>query len=141
MGRKTLAIIVLALAIPGAALSANPTKPSHTGASQSKAAPKVMYVLKGTLSNYVAASSTTTGSVSINVTHSNFHGRLLKGQDLSFTVAATTATTLNGNSTIENGAYGVVKFRAPKNMTGTGLMAALTATAPMTAVQVIDQAH
>jgi len=141
MGRKTLALFVLALAIPGAALAAKPTKPAHTGTSQSKAAPKVMYVLKGTLWNYVAASSTTTGSITIHVTHSNYHGRLLKGQDLSFTVAANTATTLNGNSTINDGARGVVKFRALKNMTGTGLMAALTATAPMTAAQVIDQAH
>src|SRR5215471_20541238 len=131
MGRKTLALIVLALAIPGAALAA---KPTHPGTSQSKAAPKVMYVLKGTFSNYVAASSTATGSITIHVTHSNFHGRLLKGQDLSFTIAATTATTLNGNSTIADGAHGVVKFRALKNMTGTGLMAALTATTPMTAV-------
>jgi hypothetical protein len=138
MGRKTLALFVLALAIPGAALAAKPTKPSPT---QSKAAPKVMYVLKGTLWNYTAASSTTTGSVTIHVTHSNYHGRLLKGQDLSFTIAATTATTLNGNTTISDGARGVVKFRALKNVSNTGLMAALTATTPMTAVQVIDQAH
>jgi hypothetical protein len=141
MTRKTLALIILALAIPGAALAAKPTKPSHTSTSQSKAAPKVMYVLKGTLSNYTAASATATGSVSIHVTHSNYHGRLLRGQDLSFTIAANTTTTLNGNSTISNGAHGVVKFRALKNMTGTGLMAALTATTPMIAVQVIDQAH
>jgi len=136
MGKRTLAIIVLALAIPGAALAAKPTKPSP-----SKAAPKVMYVLKGTLWNYAAASTTTSGSITIHVTHSNYHGRLLKGQDLSFTVAAGTATTLNGNTTISDGARGVVKFRALKNMTGTGLMAALTASTPMTAAQVIDQAH
>jgi hypothetical protein len=68
MGRKTLAIFVLALAIPGVALAAMPSKPSP---SQSKAAPRVMYVLKGTLWNYTAASSTTTGSITIHVTHSN----------------------------------------------------------------------
>src|SRR5262249_53747898 len=142
MGRKTLALFVLALAIPGAALAAKPAaKPAKSGTSQSKAAPKVMYVLKGTLSGYAAASSTTTGSITIHVTHSNFHGRLLNGTDLSFAVAANTATTLNGNTTISDGARGVVKFRALKNMSNTGLMAALTATTPMTAIQVIDQAH
>jgi hypothetical protein len=138
MGKKTLALFVLALAIPGAALAA---KPSKSGTSQSKAAPKVMYVLKGTLWNYAAAASTTTGSITIHVNHSNYHGRLLKGTDLTFAVSAKTATTLNGNTTISDGARGVVKFRALKNMSSTGLMAALTATAPMTAVQVIDQAH
>jgi len=138
MARKTLALFVLALAIPGAALAAKPVK---SGTSQSKAAPKVMYVLKGILSGYAAASSTTTGSITIHVTHSNFHGRLLKGMDLTFAVATSTATTFNGNSTINDGARGVVKFRALKSMTNTGLTAALTAATPMTAVQVIDQAH
>lgn len=138
MGRRTLAIFILALAIPGVALAAKPSKPSP---GKGKAAPKVMYVLKGTLSSFAAASSTTTGSISIHVTHSNFHGRLLRGRDLSFTVAANTSTTLNGNTTISDGARGVVKFRALKNMTGSGLMAALTATTPMTAAQVIVQAH
>jgi hypothetical protein len=134
MGRKTLAIFILALAIPSVALAAKPSKPSP---SQSKAAPKVMYVLKGTLWNYTAASSTATGSITIHVTHSNYHGRLLKGQDLSFTVATSTATTLNG-TTISDGARGVVKFRALKSLTGSsGLLAALSATTPMTAFQVI----
>ena len=145
MGRKTLALFVLALAIPGAALAAKPSKPTANPAkpstNQSKAAPKVMYVLKGTLSGYTAASSTTTGSITIHVTHSNLHGRLLRGTDLSFAVSTNTATTLNGNTTISDGARGVVKFRALKNMSNTGLMAALTAAKPMTAVQVIDQAH
>jgi hypothetical protein len=100
-----------------------------------------MYVLKGALSNYAAASSTTTGSITIHVTHSNFHGRLLKGMDLTFAVSAQTTTTLNGNTTIGNGARGVVKFRALKNMSSSGLTAALTSSTPMTAVQLIDQAH
>jgi hypothetical protein len=141
MGKKTLALFVLALAIPGAALAAKPAARPAKSTSQSKAAPKVMYVLKGTLSGYLAASSTTTGSITIHVTHSNFHGRLLKGTDLTFAVSTSTATTLNGNTTINDGARGVVKFRAPKTMSNTGLMAALTALTPMTAVQVIDQAH
>jgi hypothetical protein len=61
--------------------------------------------------------------------------------DLTFAVSANTATTLNGNTTISDGARGIVKFRALKNMTVTGLTAALTSSTPMTAVHVIDQAH
>jgi len=138
MGKKTLALLVLALVIPGAALAAKPAaKPTKPTTNQSKAAPKVMYVLKGTLSGYTAATSTTTGSITIHVTHSNYHGRLLKGTDLSFAVSTKTTTTLNGNTTIADGTRGVVKFRALKNVSNTGLMAALTAATPMTAFQVI----
>jgi hypothetical protein len=124
--------LILALAIPGAALAAKPS--THT--SRSKAAPTVMYVLKGTLWNYTAASSTAAGSITIHVTHSNYHGRALKGTDATFTIAATTTTTLNGNTTISNGARGIVKFRALKNMTSSGLLTALSTT-NMTAFQVI----
>ena len=132
MGRKTLALVVLALAIPGAALAAKPS--THT--SQSKAAPKVMYVLKGTLWNYTAASSTADGSITIHVTHSNYHGRTLRNTDVTFAVSANTTTTLNGATTISNGARGIVKFRALKNMTSSGLLTALSPN-NMTAFQVI----
>lgn len=132
MLRKTFALAVLALAIPTVALAAKPT--THT--SQSKAAPKVLYILKGTLSSFTAASNTSTGSITIDVKHSNFHARALVGQQLTFTVAANTTTTLNGASTINDGTRGIVKFRAVKNQTNSTLMAALTAT-PMTAFQVI----
>lgn len=135
--RKTLAILVVALAVPSAALAAKPQHPTKG----SKAAPKVTYVLKGTLSNYTAASSTANGSITILVTHSNSHGRLLKGMHLSFAVSAQTATTLNGNATISDGAKGMVKFRALKNTSNSVLMAALTSSTPMTATHVIDQAH
>lgn len=132
MLRKTLALAVLALAIPTVALAAKPT--THT--SQSKAAPTVMYILKGTLSNFTAASTTASGSVTINVTHSNFHARALVGHPFTFAVTTNTATTLNGTSTVNN-TRGIVKFRAPKNQTNTTLMTALTASTPMTAFQVI----
>lgn len=131
MLRKTLALVVVALAIPAVALAAKPA--THT--SQSKAAPKVMYVLKGTLWNYAAASSTAAGSVTINVTHSNYHGRALVNAQLTFSIASSTSTTLN-NGTISNGARGIVKFRAPLKVSNTTLMATL-APSQMTAMQVI----
>jgi hypothetical protein len=132
MARKTLALIVLALAVPATALAAKPNAPT----SHSKASPTVMYVLKGTLWNYAAATSTTNGSITINVTHSNYHGRALKGTPVTFTVSANTALTLSNGSSISNGTRGIVKFRAAKNMTTSGLLAAL-APSQTTAFQVI----
>ena len=136
MLRKTLALAILAFVIPSVALAAKPT--THT--SQSKAAPKVMYILKGTLWNYAAASSTASGSITIHVTHSNYHARTLVGTDFTFAIAANTTTSLNGAATITNGAKGIIKFRALKSTTSSGLLTALAPNA-MTAFQVIDQSH
>ena len=94
------------------------------------------YILKGTLSNFTAASTTANGSVTINVTHSNFHAHALVGKQLTFAVSLKTPTTLMGG-TIINGVRGIVKFRAPSRVSNTNLMAALTATTPMTTSQII----
>jgi hypothetical protein len=133
MRRKTLATLVLALTITSVALAATAQASSH---SKTKAAPKVTYILKGTLSNFTAASTTTSGSVTINVTHSNYHAHALVGQQLTFAIAMTTPTNLMGG-TIVNGARGIVKFRAPLRVSNTTLMTALTATTPMTATQIV----
>jgi len=132
MRRKTLALVAVALAITSVAL----TTTAQASKGKSKAAPKVTYILKGTLSNFTAASTTASGSVTINVTHSNFHARALVGQQLTFGVAMTTPTNLMGG-TIVNGARGIVKFRAPLRVSNTTLMAALTASTSMTASQII----
>ena len=133
MGRKTLALFVLALAVPGAALAAKPSTPT----SHSHAAPKVMYVLKGTLWNYTAASGTANGSITINVTNSNYHAGALVKTNVTFAIASSTSTTLS-RGTISNGARGIIKFKAPLKVSNTTLMAAL-APEQMTARQVIDQ--
>jgi len=132
MRRKALALVALALAITSVAFATT----AQASKGKSKAAPKVTYILKGTLSNFTAASTTVNGSVTINVTHSNFHARALVGHQLTFGIAMTTPTNLMGG-TILNGAKGIVKFRAPLRVSNTTLMAALTATAPMTASQII----
>jgi len=135
MPKKTLAILVLALVTPSVALAAKPQ--THT--SRSKAAPQVMYVLKGTLWNYTAASSTADGSITIKVTHSNYHARALVGQQLTLAVSAKTTITLdNGATTINNGASGIVKFRALLKASNTTLLAAF-GTHGVTAAQVIDR--
>ena len=53
--KRVIVLLAVALAIPtGVAFAKKPV----THANRSHAAPKVMYVLKGTLSSYTAATST-----------------------------------------------------------------------------------
>ena len=132
MRRNTLALVALVLAITSVTFATT----AQASKGKSKANPKVTYILKGTLSNFTAASTTANGSVTINVTHSNYHAHALVGQQLTFGIAMTTPTNLMGG-TILNGAHGIVKFRAPSRVTDKALMAALTATTPMTASQII----
>jgi hypothetical protein len=131
--RKLILIAATALLVPGLALAAG--KPSNPGKSQTagaNAAPKVMYVLKGTLTAYQAANGTADGSVTITVKSSNHHAGALKGQQVQIPVSATTKVvgkfTMNDN--------GIVKVRAPKNTTAAALLAALQSAK---AWQVIDQ--
>ena len=143
--RRTLAFVIVALALPGVALAAKPA--THT--SRGKAAPKVMYVLKGTLWNYTAATATTSGTVTIHVTHSNYHGTALKGRDITFAVSAKTKLAVASTSTIKaakgltavrNGMRGIVKFKGALKVSNTTLLAAL-APKSMTAFEVIVQAR
>ena len=130
-GSKRRAIVlaaVAAAAVPAVAVAANPP---------SKPSPKVTYVLHGTLSGYAAASGTTPGSVTIAVSASNYHGRALKGQSLTFAVAPSTKVSLDADGQISDGEKGVVKVRAPKKVAAAELTATLQAAA---AKQVIDQA-
>jgi hypothetical protein len=117
--KKVIILLAVALAIPTSAALA---KGSPT---RGKSAPKVMYVLKGTLWSYSAASTTADGQITIHVAHSNFHGRALKDQYLTFGTTATTRVTfVNGATQISDGATGLLKFRAPLRVTGGGTLAA-----------------
>jgi len=123
--KKAIVLLVVALAIPTsvAFAKASPTR--------GKSNPRVMYVLKGTLSSYQAATTTADGSISITVNHSNYHGRALKDQTLTFsTTTSTRVTNVNGATTISDGAKGVLKFKAPLHRKGdTTLVATLTTSA------------
>jgi hypothetical protein len=131
--RKLIVITATALIVPGLALAAGkPTNPGKSQTAGSNAAPKVMYVLKGTLDAYQAANGTTDGSVTITVKSSNYHARALKGQQVQIPVSA--ATKIVGTFTMNDN--GIVKVRAPKNTTATALLAALQSAK---ARQVIDQ--
>jgi len=133
--KKALIFIVAALMIPSVAFAAK-SAPNDKGG---KGAPKVMYVLKGTLSNYSAYDSVTpaNGSITIVVSHANYHGKSLKGQTLTFPVDANTKISLeNGVTAITNGDMGIVKVRAAKNITAADLAATLQA---IPARQAVDQ--
>jgi len=146
--QKVAIVAVLALAaLPAAALAAKPVHPatpansnanSHANAtsttgSSSKAnshasAAKVLFVLRGTLTAYTAASGSTNGSVSIMVKGSNHESSALKGSTLTFAVSSSTKIT----GTFKAGDNGIVKVRAAKNTPSSTLTT-------LTAFQVIDQ--
>jgi len=128
--RKALVLVALTLATASVAFA------TTAQASKSQANPNVTYILKGTLSNFTPASTTANGSVTISVNHSNYHAHALVGQQLTFAIATTTPTNLMGG-TINDGARGIVKFRAPLHESNTTLTTAPTASTPMTASQVI----
>jgi len=125
--KKVLVVLVAALLVPAAAVAKG--KPSTAG-SQSKAAPKVMYVLKGTLTAYAPANGATNGSVTITVKSSNRHGASLK--NLSLTFAVSSSTRIVGTFTANDN--GIVKLRGPK--AGLGDPATF---GTLVAKQVIDQ--
>jgi hypothetical protein len=125
--KKTIVCLAVALALPtSVAFAKSPhAKPGDHG----KSAPKVMYVLKGTLSAYTAydASTSTNGQISITVNHSNYHGRALKGQLLTFAVTASTKLRLRHGMTAAQveGAKGMLTVKAPKRIAAADLATTL----------------
>jgi hypothetical protein len=115
--KRTIVLLVAALALPTSVALAKGT-PNKGG----KSAPKVQYILKGTLSAYSAASDSATGSITIAVKHSNRHGRALKDQSLTFTLTAKSKVTFmrgsHANHEIVDGTKGYMTVRAPKKITG-----------------------
>jgi hypothetical protein len=115
MGRLTV-LLAVALAIPThAAFAEQPDAAQRPGTL----APKVRYVLQGTLSNYFAPSNGDDGSITILVAHANYHGRALKSQSLTFAIASTAQIAFRSeNARIADGAKGMIKFRAPLRVSG-----------------------
>jgi hypothetical protein len=137
--KKLMIFLVAALALPTSVAFAKPSHPAKGG----KSAPKVMYVLKGSLSGYTAAANGSTGSITILVKHSNYHAKALVGSSMTFTLTSQTRVT-NGHgkpvTQIADNTNGVVKFKAPLRMTkGTDLVTALPTVASVK--HVIAQHH
>jgi hypothetical protein len=119
--KKAIVFLAVALAIPTSVAFAK--GPGTHGNKGGKSAPKVQYILKGTLSAYSAydSSTTTNGSITIDVKHSNYHGRALKNASLTFTLTANSKVTFRHNSSLADNtatAKGVIAIRAPKKVTG-----------------------
>ncbi len=134
--KKIIIFLVAAVALPTSVAFAKPSHPAKGGKSN----PMVMYVLKGMLTSYTPATADQTGSVTIDVSHSNFHSSL-KGQSMTFdTTMKTRITFPNGATTLTTPAKGVLKFKAPLHRKGdTTLVTTLTTNAK--ALHIIDQAH
>jgi hypothetical protein len=123
--KKVVPFVIAALMIPGVALAKGPNPKAGTHSNQSNKA-KVMYVLKGLLSNYTPYMPATDtapaqdGSIDILVLHSNRHGKLLRA-DLNNQVPVTVAIgpntkfrLKNGVTQIADGDRGAIRVRAPR---------------------------
>ena len=119
--KKLLPFIIFALVIPSVALAKG--KPPTAGTHTNHGKANVMYVLKGMVYAYVPYDSTTqtNGSITIDVSHSNRHGKLLAGQTgVMITVGPNTKIELRNGVTASTiaagqpGDLGMVKVRAPR---------------------------
>jgi hypothetical protein len=141
--KKLLVLAALALAVPSLALAAKPPSPGNSQGTHGKSAPKVLYILTGTLSAYTPATGNIDGRVTIMIKHANHHAKTLVNMQtpmsLTINVSSTTKVHMHeGATTIANGDRGMVKVRLPKNTPAASLATTLT-TLPTVAFQVIDQ--
>ena len=121
--KKLLPFVIAALVIPGVAVAKG--KPPNAGPNGNHGKARVMYVLKGLIYGYTAyapaanGNPAVNGSLTIQVQHSNRHGKLLVGQPpLTVTLGPNTKVLLeNGVTSIAASApgdNGMVKIRAPR---------------------------
>ena len=118
--KKLLPFVIAALMVPSVALAKG--KPPTAGTHTNHGKAKVMYVLKGLLSSYTAftpavgSSPAVDGQITIQVQHSNRHGKLLVGQTITIDLGQNSKINLeNGLTQIApSGDYGMVKVRGPK---------------------------
>ena len=111
MHKVLMIVLAAALAVPALAIAAQPAQPGKSLATHGKSNPKVMYVLRGTVSGFTAASTGSDGALAIHVTAANYHARGLKGQDLAFTVKTSTAMKVGKDAALSPGDKVMVKFR------------------------------
>lgn len=129
--RSTFVALVITLAFPAAALAARAERHSP------KPNPTVTFVLRGDITGYTAATSTTPGSVTIAVKTANFRRASLHGSTITLATSTTTKVKRLGSTDVgAAGSFsdkGVVKVRAPWNST------ALTISTTTSAFEIIDQ--
>ena len=100
--------------------------------------PQVMYVLKGSLTGYTAATGSADGSVGLTVKSANYHGATLKNQMLTFALPSTAKVVLHDGAAINPTTdHGMVKVRGPKKIAATDNLASVLQA--LKAFRVIDQ--
>lgn len=124
---KLLLVLALALAAPALALAAQPAQPG-------KSAPKVQYILKGTLTSFTPSTGGADGSITFTVTKANRHRTALKGQSLTLLIKPTTRIVFDGDGALEADEAIIVKVRELRRTTD-----ALALLSGKNARQVIDQ--
>ena len=124
---KVLFVLALALAAPALALAAQPVQPG-------KSAPKVQYVLKGTLTSFTPSTGGADGSITFTVTKSNHHRAALKDQPLTLLVKPTTKIVFDSDGALEPDETVIVKVQESRRTTD-----ALALLNGKNARQVIDQ--
>ncbi|HEY3206054.1 MAG TPA: hypothetical protein VGJ58_03790 [Gaiellaceae bacterium] len=125
--RRVLIVVALALAVPAIALAAQPAQPG-------KSAPKVQYVLKGTLTTFTPSTGVADGSITFTVTKANHHRAALKDQSLTLVIKPETKVVFDTDGVLTPGETVVVKVRELRRTTD-----ALTLLNGKNARQVIDQ--
>ena len=120
--KKLLPFVIAALVIPGVAVAKG--KPPNAGPNGNHGKARVMYVLKGLIYGYTAyapaanGNPAVNGSLTIQVQHSNRHGKLLVGQTIPIPLDANSKVVLENGATAlaasAPGDQGMVKIRAPK---------------------------
>ena len=107
---KVLLILALALSAPALALAAQPAQPG-------KSAPKVQYILKGTLTSFTPSTGGADGSLAFTVTKANRHRAALKGQSLTLVIKPTTKVVFDGDGGLEPDEAIIVKVRELRRTT------------------------
>jgi hypothetical protein len=125
--RKVIVALALVLALPALALAAQPAQPG-------KSAPKVLYILKGTVTAFTPSSGGADGSITLTVTKSNLHRAALKDQSLTLVVKPTTKVVFDTDGELTTGEKVIVKVKEVRRTTD-----AVATLSGKNAKQVIDQ--
>jgi hypothetical protein len=129
---KLTTVLVAALVVPTAALAAKPT----TTTTVTPKGPQVMYILKGKLTAYSAATGATKGSVSILVKSASYNGASLKTKTLTFATSSSTKVVApHGVPKVND--TGIVKVRGPKKIAAADNLG--TILEAVTAFEIVDQ--
>jgi hypothetical protein len=147
--KKMLALMIVALVVPSVALAAKPNPPGNSQNSHSKAAPMVMYLLKGTLTAYTqtatafttpAAYSCANGAVTIDIKHANHHGAALNTlTPLAICLSSSTRVVVKGGGTLTVGDRAIVKLRYAKKFDPSDSAQLSSFLTTAVAKQIIDQ--